>query len=820
MKLQGLSVIFCLIVVPIVLILSYYVHAQITTITTQMSYNTKLLDATHDAMSALELNTANENLSSVSDSLRSIISASSNTFMNSLSTNFGMSNASHSALQPYIPAILYTLYDGYYIYAPTRTPVVCSDSTGKVVYVGDPGVSEIGTVVGDDGETYRTYHFYQPTQDPETGEMHYYNSKTGAEVVGPFSVFANNEEVGMLMYKLEEGNVDDPTYVASIIEPTSSSGAYTKFNTDYVLKSYVPYAARYAPEGENIDVVVNYTLDNYINIYGYINDIYYSKSGYLMDISLLEDASGNITTNHPEMFDVSDTEIFDYVSGLGGAATLTLHVPNKDGGRTNIVIPSTTNAGCMAIAYYVSAYNFSNWVYDELGTLNNESVREYISQINNEAYRNSLDEENAGYSLVVDFSRNPDQLIFNRSQNPDLPDSDFALHKYNVIKNSIQFNLNLSMSEYNQMSATTFDFEMPVISEDDWDRITSRVTIATFMQGLSVGLKTYSNYCVVSSTNNEFTVIPDQLYYVNKPTTDESNIIYHKIDCPEFNVPSSQAEVRNHIGDYESFISKEVKYDKVYDKNLATNVYDHKYYGCYYCAVNANYEKDVVRPDTGELITAYNSNLDPRALSEGRMLLYYMTLAKERYKIYKSNSIENSQGFEILIPDAARSQGDISGNYDFYENGRQNNGGLVFGNDNIGVVIGFEHSSAKNISEIKAVEIVVANTKSSDDRSVGVPVVATSVYINGGTAGAGGTPAYNPNDYVEESGTRIGLYNLTNYVANQQTIRVDFKDTLDIYSGIGNSKLNRLYLGFRDRANLGTTTNMGFVLKEVRIIYK
>ena len=117
MKLQGLSVIFCLIVVPIVLILSYYVHAQITTITTQMSYNTKLLDATHDAMSALELNTANENLSSVSDSLRSIISASSNTFMNSLSTNFGMSNASHSALQPYIPAILYTLYDGYYIYS-------------------------------------------------------------------------------------------------------------------------------------------------------------------------------------------------------------------------------------------------------------------------------------------------------------------------------------------------------------------------------------------------------------------------------------------------------------------------------------------------------------------------------------------------------------------------------------------------------------------------------------------------------------------------------------------------------------------------------
>ena len=93
MKLQGLSVFFCLIAVPIVLVMTYYIQAQVNTIALQMSYDTKLLDATHDSLVALEINTANEDLSNVSDSLRSIIKASTNIFTNTLATNLEMSNA-------------------------------------------------------------------------------------------------------------------------------------------------------------------------------------------------------------------------------------------------------------------------------------------------------------------------------------------------------------------------------------------------------------------------------------------------------------------------------------------------------------------------------------------------------------------------------------------------------------------------------------------------------------------------------------------------------------------------------------------------------
>ena len=73
-------------------------------------------------MLAFEMNTANENLSTVADSLRSIIEASNSVFFDSLASNFGMSNANKSLFQAYTPAILYTLYDGYYIYTPTKQP--------------------------------------------------------------------------------------------------------------------------------------------------------------------------------------------------------------------------------------------------------------------------------------------------------------------------------------------------------------------------------------------------------------------------------------------------------------------------------------------------------------------------------------------------------------------------------------------------------------------------------------------------------------------------------------------------------------------------
>ena len=176
MKLQNLAVIFAIIIIPVTLILSAYIGTQIDTASLQQSYDTKLKDATHDAVVAFELNTQDNAYSNNSDSIRRDLQAVINTFSGSLASGLNIPGANQERIMPYIPAILITLYDGYYIYSPSEY----SYSTKEEI----------------DGEW---------TEVQKTGYTH-------------------------------------------------------------VLKPYVYYSARYESGGDY--VVVNYSLDNYITIYG------------------------------------------------------------------------------------------------------------------------------------------------------------------------------------------------------------------------------------------------------------------------------------------------------------------------------------------------------------------------------------------------------------------------------------------------------------------------------------------------------------------------------------------------------------------------
>ena len=113
MKIQYIAVIFVVIILPIAMVMSSYIGAQIDTITLQTEYTTKLTEATYDAIKAFQINTVNNRYSTVSDSKIRDIEASINTFYSSLSNNEYLSK---EELQIYVPALVYTLYDGYYIY--------------------------------------------------------------------------------------------------------------------------------------------------------------------------------------------------------------------------------------------------------------------------------------------------------------------------------------------------------------------------------------------------------------------------------------------------------------------------------------------------------------------------------------------------------------------------------------------------------------------------------------------------------------------------------------------------------------------------------
>lgn len=138
MKLQNLAVLFIIIILPISLILSSYVQNQVKTASLQTSYDTKLNNSTYDALKAFQINTINSDSSDIANSKLRDIEASANTFFNSIASNFNMAGYNKDILKEYVPALVYTMYDGYYIYSPytntldtTEGKVV--DESGKVV---------------------------------------------------------------------------------------------------------------------------------------------------------------------------------------------------------------------------------------------------------------------------------------------------------------------------------------------------------------------------------------------------------------------------------------------------------------------------------------------------------------------------------------------------------------------------------------------------------------------------------------------------------------------------------------------------------------
>ena len=737
MKVQSLAVIFAIIILPVIIILSYYIHREVDTIALQTAYDTKLIDATHDAMASFELNTANEDLSSVADALRSIIEASNNTFFNTLATNLGMSNANKSYIQSYIPSILYTLYDGYYIYSPTRVPEVLVGKKPKegaavddlesdqLVYIGDKGVEYVGKNgnIGKYSFNESEFRLSESEDQKNTRQNTLFNN------------ISNKSEFGQILYKNNDG-----TY-----SPTLNSQTYYK--QDYILKSYMPYSVRYkgSKDSLNYDLTINYTLDNYMSVMGYIGDVYYSKTGYLIGNEVLTEANAQkenyneagelVSTEYKEIsaYNEIDAEeiclsgqyrlsikinpysengtdrvgsieyIYEpylenssiisskrlsYVEQKEKLTKLYENIENyyneyrttaddatitKDDGTTidgatrkedllNLIYSTNETVqdlelsleNLIAITYYVKAQAFSNWVYNNLGNSgdglsikeNNISEdSEYVNQaneLNKKAYSTDLFGNGNGDlpAFHHDFSGS-DKVIFDVNFDPEYKESPFSEHKFDAIKNSIQYNLNLALSSYDEM-AKGMDIKMPILSDAEWEKVLSKVSIVSFMQGLNCGLKQYNNYAIVSSTNNELTVIPNEIYYTKKDEYNAGDLssdecLYHRIDCDKLELEDTD--------DVISFRSKEVKYDKLYDKDSGRYKYDHKNFACYNCIVNSNFEKDVKDKD-GNIVKGYSDDIIISTLSDQKKKIYFRAIGKAKQTIYKTNALTDSSGYE------------------------------------------------------------------------------------------------------------------------------------------------------------------------------
>lgn len=522
MKLQELVFIFLIIIIPIILIFTYYLNLQADTIRIQMDYDRKLVEATKEAVQAFEINTTewNSQYNSLANVKRRELNAATNVFIASLSNKLGISNTSKENILNYIPAMVYIMYDGYYIYSPTYVPKTVTDNEGlQVFYYGDIEGVEEGLKFTTSG-----------TQ-----------SIKGIAYAGKPVYQAENGASGE--YNYNDGNSNRTIQFTYTLEREEAIKEYK-----HVLKTFVPYSKTI---GNN---TINYTLDNYVRIIeedgkiseGYIIENYedilvpeYSINGIRYgDISILpEILTENIIIREndelvPKKFEYiynsnSDKIYYDgetfftldseynkrYFKGVNANSSLAQF--------KKIVVKSGDNE-------YLNLYQLLNpeTPQDEGIYVFNPSEKKYKQYSRNVEGIPALQYDCSAISFFVE------NYCFNSyiKNHPSLYNIDILSEKKQAIIDNINENLNLSIANYSANSKN--EYKLPELKDEDWEQALSNISMITFLQGVKTGLKIYNNYAIVTSTENNEYVTPNSLYYVFKDEENQTqDEYYHKYPC-------------------------------------------------------------------------------------------------------------------------------------------------------------------------------------------------------------------------------------------------------------------------------------------------
>lgn len=593
MKIQHIAVIFVIIILPIAMVMSSYIGSQIDTITLQTNYDTKLTNATYDAISALQINTVNNRYSSVSDSKIRDIEASINTFYNSMLNNEQLLK---EEMQSYTPALVYTLYDGYYIYS--KYDNMYPENNGKV-----------------------------------------YTNEIEAQTI-------------------------------------------------YGLKPYIYYACRYKDNSRNF--VVNYTLDNAIKIYGTFRidgkEVYKTLSGYLINPESIKIKDGvvdslgnliasprsweltyNIHGNHSDNDTITIgpeilTEHLLFANNTEGDYNYVTYNGQKIYYEKNSTVPSkmyfiyqnyakqylTNSTSNTTLFQYLTSRTYG-------GALHSTSSFEYYfnaKKFSEEVIKltDGITQENAvnenGEKIIFDVSTEDNEIFVANSENDPLIEySTFDENRREVIKNSIRTNLITAIAQYNMYSSNSYEFSLPEFQEVDWEKITTNVSVISFLQGIPIGHKYYNNYCVLTNNNNEENIKRENIYVITQNTTTKARE-YHSAGCKHL-LEESEDKI---IVAYSNlnFIRQTVRisennYMYFYPQNISNN----KITACYYCIVNATdaYTIDQIMKGkiteldetTNEEKTKYNVSLTGKQNERFKKIReeYIKALARERHDLYQ-----------------------------------------------------------------------------------------------------------------------------------------------------------------------------------------
>lgn len=334
--------------------------------------------------------------------------------------------------------------------------------------------------------------------------------------------------VPALVYTLYDGY-----YIYSPMKIINDDGTESY---EHVLKPYVYYSARYYKENGKYDFIVNYSLDNYVVIYGTVNNTYVSKAGYLT-------------------------------------------VPGKYNGYS---------FKDEASSYLTATNEFTAWVNTNLSSILAQDIVASVDGNRIVTAKSCADSKNSLYEF-----KNNQTKIFNIAtlNDPEVKTSDFTEHKNNIIIKSIEKNLQDAINNYTKQSqglGTSYDFKMPILSATEWDKVLSKVSMISFLQGLQIGYKSYNNYMIVSSNGNYLTADPEDMYFVTKTKQmvngkeeEKEGTYYHKINCPLLATElqnTSGATVEGFKNINYKGVSNNIKVATLSSSNEKIYIVDKKYY--------------------------------------------------------------------------------------------------------------------------------------------------------------------------------------------------------------------------------------------------
>lgn len=723
MKIQNFAIIFLVIAIPIILLLAYYLHLQQETLRMQIDYNAKLSEATKEGIETYEINSVE--LKTLNTE-RENVEATINSFITSLSNKLNIYGTAREYIENYLPAIVFTVYDGYYTYAPNQILEDIKTNTGEIV-VEDGKINfkeNSGTTIDISDSTKQQYShslsnkiaysaaYSGKTSKDETIDLTinytldnrvYIYGKIGETIIEDWN---KNYKDGYLVYfdNYNTKNIEPKTLMPRISVSTASKNCWnpiTKYlkpnsnNTEADLYKADLYKIVYkgkdttnyngiamAAEGITIEPEILEEQISYIDGLGREKNATF-KYVYTVEHSTMEtgklyydEEKGDffyLDSNKQRHFIKNDEKtyyktvsvLWENESGTGEAASnitkyIKLYQPLNGSRKGYWYFPKLTDDGKIkkdsenkpeidfskeveytkddrnviyydysAISYYVESFALTNWVRINLGN----AKELYCTAI-------TVNEQNYSYDVATTDISLDKIFKIDENNDPETEGTAIVTHRKKIMKDNIIANLNLAISNYNNNNSD-YHYQIPVLTEADWEKLFRNISLLTFFQGVPIGLKEYNNYAIETSTINKEYVDPYEIYFSSQAHSytaeekkrngyeiDDAQEPYH-LDQNFHRVNCEHVKEANYTGyrawEYtrvEKFKEKKYYY---YKHDVSEEVYveissgppiildyfndKNSELACYYCIINKNYKQSEILDTTKRSNKSYNEAL-------------------------------------------------------------------------------------------------------------------------------------------------------------------------------------------------------------------